>query len=284
MWASTPVSANSVLRGRDDPLAVAARVGALGPVGDGGVGPAGIEPIVTGSQRKRKRDSAIGRPIGISVPLSYAPAERSTPSCPTDRRPIEGPRPRPARHHPVHRVLDASIVNVALPSIGKDLDFSRTTCRGWSTPTRSTFGGFLLLGGRLADLLGRRRIFIVGLIVFGVGSLGGGLAQSDVQLVAARGAPGPRRRDHLPRRAGDRDHHLRRGRRAQQGARRLGRGGGRRRRRRRAARRRAHRVPGLGVGAAREHADRARGRLPGPAAAGREPRRRAPRPSTSPAP
>src|SRR6476619_1194227 len=77
-------------------------------------------------------------------------------------------------------VLDASIVNVALPSIGRALDFSQDDLSWVVNAYTLTFGGFLLLGGRLADLLGRRRLFITGLIVFSAASLAGGLAQSDV--------------------------------------------------------------------------------------------------------
>ncbi|MEP6952457.1 MAG: MFS transporter, partial [Solirubrobacteraceae bacterium] len=87
-------------------------------------------------------------------------------------------------------VLDASIVNVALPSIGRDLDFAQDDLAWVVNAYTLTFGGFLLLGGRLADLLGRRRLFIVGLIVFSVASLLGGLAQSDVWLIAARALQG----------------------------------------------------------------------------------------------
>jgi EmrB/QacA subfamily drug resistance transporter len=87
-------------------------------------------------------------------------------------------------------VLDASIVNVALPSIGSDLDFSQDDLSWVVNAYTLTFGGFLLLGGRLADLLGRRRIFIVGLILFGIASLAGGLSQSDAQLIVARAFQG----------------------------------------------------------------------------------------------
>src|SRR3954471_3006735 len=87
-------------------------------------------------------------------------------------------------------VLDASIVNVALPSIGRALDFSQDDLSWVVNAYTLTFGGFLLLGGRLADLLGRRRVFIAGLILFSVASLGGGLAQSDVWLIAARAVQG----------------------------------------------------------------------------------------------
>ena len=145
-------------------------------------------------------------------------------------------------------VLDASIVNVALPSIGRALDFSQDDLSWVVNAYTLTFGGFLLLGGRLADLLGRRRVFIAGLVLFSIASLAGGLAQSDVWLIAARGDPGPRRGDHLPRRALARHDDVRRGRRAQPRAGRLGRGRRLRRRGRRAARRRADPVRRAGSG------------------------------------
>jgi EmrB/QacA subfamily drug resistance transporter len=87
-------------------------------------------------------------------------------------------------------VLDASIVNVALPSIGRDLDFSQDNLSWVVNAYVLVFGGFLLLGGRLADLLGRRRLFIVGLILFAAASLAGGLAQSEGWLIAARAVQG----------------------------------------------------------------------------------------------
>jgi EmrB/QacA subfamily drug resistance transporter len=87
-------------------------------------------------------------------------------------------------------VLDASIVNVALPSIGKDLNFSQDDLSWVVNAYVLVFGGFLLLGGRLADLLGRRRLFLSGLILFAAASLAGGLAQSAGMLVAARAVQG----------------------------------------------------------------------------------------------
>jgi EmrB/QacA subfamily drug resistance transporter len=87
-------------------------------------------------------------------------------------------------------VLDASIINVALPTIGKALDFSQSNLQWVVNAYVLTFGGFLLLGGRVADLLGRRRVFIGGLILFALASLAGGLAQSEGQLIVARAIQG----------------------------------------------------------------------------------------------
>jgi EmrB/QacA subfamily drug resistance transporter len=87
-------------------------------------------------------------------------------------------------------VLDASIVNVALPSIGTALDFSQDNLSWVVNAYVLTFGGFLLLGGRMADLLGRRRVFMGGLVLFALASLAGGLATNDSQLIAARAVQG----------------------------------------------------------------------------------------------
>jgi EmrB/QacA subfamily drug resistance transporter len=87
-------------------------------------------------------------------------------------------------------VLDASIVNVALPSIGRDLHFSQENLSWVVNAYTLVFGGFLLLGGRMADLLGRRRVFTAGLILFAVASLLGGLSQNETQLIAARALQG----------------------------------------------------------------------------------------------
>ncbi|HWE32038.1 MAG TPA: MFS transporter [Solirubrobacteraceae bacterium] len=87
-------------------------------------------------------------------------------------------------------VLDASIVNVALPSIGRGLHFSQDSLSWVVNAYVLTFGGFLLLGGRAADLLGRRKVFMVGLVIFAVASLFGGLAQSPGWLIAARAVQG----------------------------------------------------------------------------------------------
>src|SRR5215212_4921017 len=87
-------------------------------------------------------------------------------------------------------VLDASIVNVALPSIGKDLHFSQDNLSWVVNAYVLAFGGLLLLGGRMADLLGRRRLFLGGLILFALASLAGGLATSPGMLIAARAVQG----------------------------------------------------------------------------------------------
>src|SRR5918998_250881 len=83
-------------------------------------------------------------------------------------------------------VLDASIVNVALPSIGRDLQFSQENLSWVVNAYVLVFGGFLLLGGRMADLIGRRRMFMAGLVLFAGASLLGGLSQTEGQLIAAR--------------------------------------------------------------------------------------------------
>ncbi len=87
-------------------------------------------------------------------------------------------------------ILDAAIVNVAIPSIGADLKFSQENLTWIPNAYALTFGGFLLLGGRMADLLGRRRLFMIGLGLFSVASLLGGLSQSEEQLIGARALQG----------------------------------------------------------------------------------------------
>src|SRR5437867_9995289 len=87
-------------------------------------------------------------------------------------------------------VLDIAIVNVALPSIKVDLGFSQENLQWVISAYALFFGGFLLLGGRAADLLGRRRLFLVGLVVFTLASLLAGLAWSEASLIAARSFQG----------------------------------------------------------------------------------------------
>jgi EmrB/QacA subfamily drug resistance transporter len=87
-------------------------------------------------------------------------------------------------------VLDATIANIALPFIGRDLDITGINLTWIVTSYTLVFGGLLLLGGRLADLYGRRRIFMIGLVTFAVASLLGGLATNETLLLGARGLQG----------------------------------------------------------------------------------------------
>ncbi|HYA69515.1 MAG TPA: MFS transporter [Acidimicrobiales bacterium] len=87
-------------------------------------------------------------------------------------------------------VLDVSIVNVALPSIGRDLHYSPTGLQWVVNAYVLTFAGFLLLGGRAADLFGRRRVYVFGLALFTLASLAGGIAQNSAWLTAARAVQG----------------------------------------------------------------------------------------------
>src|ERR1700686_2150043 len=87
-------------------------------------------------------------------------------------------------------VLDVEIVNVALPSIKTDLNFTQESLQWVVTASAILFGGALLLGGRMGDLLGRRRMFIAGLALFTVSSLLDGLAWSEGSLIAFRSLQG----------------------------------------------------------------------------------------------
>ena len=87
-------------------------------------------------------------------------------------------------------VVDLTIVNVALPTIGRKLHFSESNLQWVVTAYGLTFGGFLLLGGRAADLLGRRRILMTGLALFTAASFGAGIATSDGLLIAMRALQG----------------------------------------------------------------------------------------------
>jgi EmrB/QacA subfamily drug resistance transporter len=87
-------------------------------------------------------------------------------------------------------VLDIAVVNVALPSIKEDLGFSQENLQWVISAYALVFGGFLLLGGRAADILGRRRVFLAGLVVFTIASLTAGLAWSEASLIAARAFQG----------------------------------------------------------------------------------------------
>src|SRR5262245_28263329 len=87
-------------------------------------------------------------------------------------------------------VLDGTIVNVALPTIRDDLGFSQTSLAWVVNAYLLTFGGFLLLGGRLGDLFGQRRMFLIGIGLFTVASLACGLSTTQGQLVTARAIQG----------------------------------------------------------------------------------------------
>src|ERR671930_782818 len=87
-------------------------------------------------------------------------------------------------------VLDATIVNVALPSIRDDLHFTETSLAWVVNAYLLTYGGFLLLGGRFGDLYGHRRLFLIGIALFTVASLACGLSNTQGLLVAARAAQG----------------------------------------------------------------------------------------------
>jgi MFS family permease len=89
-------------------------------------------------------------------------------------------------------ILDVSIVNVALPSIQKELDFSPENLQWVVSAYALTFGGFLLLGGRVGDILGRRWLFMLGLGAFALFSLACGLATSSGMLIAFRALQGLR--------------------------------------------------------------------------------------------
>jgi EmrB/QacA subfamily drug resistance transporter len=87
-------------------------------------------------------------------------------------------------------ILDVSVVNVALPSIRTDLGFSAVNLQWVVNAYTLTFAGFLLLGGRAADLLGRRRVFVAGMMLFAAASLAGGLSTNQATLVIARAVQG----------------------------------------------------------------------------------------------
>jgi EmrB/QacA subfamily drug resistance transporter len=120
--------------------------------------------------------------------MSMAHTTTTTTAEPTDRRKWLGLAALCSAFFMV--ILDVAIVNVALPTIQVDLDFSQKNLQWVVSAYALTFGGLLLLGGRAADLLGRRRVFMLGIAVFAVASLLAGLAWSDTVLIAARAAQG----------------------------------------------------------------------------------------------
>ena len=126
-------------------------------------------------------------PVTLPMPASRReslPASTASPAGPpAQRRPLQLALILVAAFMVV---LDFSIVNVALPSIERELRMPADAVQWVVTGYAISFGGLLILGGRAADLLGRRRMFVAGLVVFSLASLAGGLAQDPVLLVAAR--------------------------------------------------------------------------------------------------
>ena len=157
-------------------------------------------------------------------------------------------------------VLDATIVNVALPHVQHALGFSGTGLEWVVNAYALTFGGLLLLGGRAGDILGRRRVFIAGIILFSVASLARRVRHHPGVAAGRPGLAGSRRRDHRPDGAVPDHHHVPRRTPAQPGDGRLRRDEHRRRRGRPDRRRPAHHLPVLALGAVRQRPDRRRGR------------------------
>ena len=174
-------------------------------------------------------------------------------------------------------IMDTSIIGVALPEMQTDLGFSPQDLSWVFNAYVVAFGGLLLLGGRLSDLLGARRIFLTGWAILAVGSLVAGLAGNVCGRARRPGRPGRRRGADRPRGADPAVHDLRRlAQGAHQGHRAVRRGSPRRRHRRRVPRRRAHRVRQLAVGLLHQHP--AGGRRPGSHAVGHAGRRHPARP------
>ena len=162
-------------------------------------------------------------------------------------------------------VLDASIVNVALPTIKRDVGFSEQSLSWILNAYTLIFGGFLLLGGRLADRLGRRRLFMAGIALFSVASLVCGVSQSEGDAARRPRIPGAGRGDGVAGCALDHPDDVRRRTGAQSRAVGLGGDRGCRRRRRPAARRRDRAAAQLALGVLRQRADRRRGARAGAA-------------------
>ena len=166
-------------------------------------------------------------------------------------------------------VLDATIVNVALPHIQSALGFSGSGLEWVVNAYALTFGGLLLLGGRAGDILGRKRVFIAGIILFSVASLLGGFATTEAWLLGARALQGVGGAIVAPTALSLVTSNFPEGRGAQPGHGRLRHHEHRRRGRRPAPWRRADHVLLLALGAVRERADRDRGRPAGAARPGR---------------
>jgi EmrB/QacA subfamily drug resistance transporter len=129
----------------------------------------------------------LGRPVSAPTRAPGTPRAPRAPEAPAN----QAPRRRPLQLALIlvaafMVVLDFSIVNVALPSIERELRMPADAVQWIVTGYAISFGGLLILGGRAADLFGRRRMFVAGLIAFSLASLAGGLAQDPVLLIAAR--------------------------------------------------------------------------------------------------
>ena len=155
-------------------------------------------------------------------------------------------------------VLDVSIVNVALPRMGHDLHFSYSSAQWVVNAYVLTFAGFLLLGGRAADYFGRRHVYLTGIALFTLASIGAGFAQTGTQMVTDPRHSGHRRRDPLSRDAHDHRDDLPR-RTSAQGDRRMERRSGRGRRGRRSARWHPHRAGLVALDLFHQRAARSRG-------------------------
>ena len=129
-------------------------------------------------------------PVGArrrpGAPPSLTPSPAGTPG----RAGVTWAGPAGHRHGPAHGGARRHIVNVALPDIQTALHFSGAGLEWVVNAYALTFGGLLLLGGRAGDILGRRRVFIAGIVVFSVASLLGGFATSEAWLLAARAVQG----------------------------------------------------------------------------------------------
>lgn len=125
--------------------------------------------------------------------MSVAPPVPAEPPAPMDvdtRRPRLGLALVLLTGAQLMIVLDGTIVNIALPSIQRELGFSRANLSWVVTIYAIAFGGLLLLGGRLGDVLGRRKVFMAGVLLFALASMFGGIAQNEWQLLAARALQG----------------------------------------------------------------------------------------------
>ncbi len=149
--------------------------------------------LLAGTHRAVSAADASAAPEAATADPTVTPA-------PAAAAPAAAPRPAPAADSPRRKafrlalilvasfmmVLDFSIVNVALPSIERELNMSPALVDWVVTAYAIAFGGLLILGGRAADMLGRRRMFVIGLVAFSLASLSGGLAQDPVLLLASR--------------------------------------------------------------------------------------------------